>query len=139
MFHIVHGLQWNTSESLTCCISLVPNQTLALVGCNSHLRQQQILGILCPLHHFENLSSCSACDYPEFFSLQVKIWNDPGTFCIAPPNQEVPYIIVFCLEFFSSRALQLLVIYRTMQTLCKLSTAYTLFLFSTTLHSTITM
>ena len=138
-FHFVHGLQWYTSESLTCCISLIPNQTLALVGCNSHLSQQQILGILCPFHHFANLSSCSTCDNPEILPVQVKIWNDPGTLCIAPPNQVVPYIISFCLGFFSSRALKLLTIYRPMQTLCKQSTPYTVLLFSTTLQSTITM
>ena len=101
---------------LTSYISLGLNQILTLMGCDSHLSQQQILRLSCPLHHLENLPASSAYDNKEIPRIQVKIRNDRQTLYIAPPNQVVPCRIFHCLDFFSSRALLLPEINRTVQT-----------------------
>ena len=95
---------------------------ITLMGCDSHLSQQQILRLSC-LYYLGNLPASSAYDNLEIPPVQVKIWNERQTFCIAPPNQIVPCRIFYCLDFFSSRPLLLSEINRTVQT----SSPYTVY------------
>ena len=94
------------------------------------MSQQQNLGFLCPLHHFEYTWHFLPYGIQKFL-FRVTNWNDRPILCSITQSQLVPYRIFYRLEFFSSRNLQLPEINRTKEpfylSLYTPSTPYTLF------------
>ena len=78
-----------------------PKSDSGFVWCGGHLSQQQILGLSCPLHHFENTSHCPSCDISKTPPIQCTNWNDRPTLCSTPHSQIILYRIFYCLEIVS--------------------------------------